>query len=103
MTAYLVIVGLDNADKVASCVGVVVGLLALGAPYLMPAEGEVPMAEPDHVEDTGTANATGGGQAVTGAYITDEGRPVRVTRSGDATAGGPDSIATTGIVRRPRP
>jgi len=36
LVVYLIAVGLDKADKVASSVGAVAALLALGAPYLLP-------------------------------------------------------------------
>jgi len=36
VVAYLVIVGLDDADKISSAGGFVVALLALVAPYLLP-------------------------------------------------------------------
>jgi hypothetical protein len=103
LVAYLAVVGLDKADKVASCVGVVVALLALGAPYLLPLPGGTPMPDPDRVEDSGKAKATRGGRATTGVDVTGDSGPAQVIRSGDATADGPGSTATTGIVRRPRP
>ena len=103
LVAYLAVVGLERADKVASCVAAVVALLALGAPYLLPAPGGTPMPDPDRIEDSGEAKATGGGQATTGADITGDGGPVQVIRSGDATAEGAGSTATTGIVRRSHP
>lgn len=56
----------------------------------------------DRVTDSGVAIARGGGRAVTGADITGDSGPVRVTRSGDATADGLGSEATSGIVRRSR-
>ena len=103
LVAYLAVVGLDKADKLASCVGAVVALLALATPYLLPPPEGAPMADPDRVEDSGTAKATGGGQATTGVDITGDSGPAQVIRSGDATADGPGSTATTGVVRRPRP
>jgi len=102
LVIYLAVVGQDKADKLASSIGAVAALLALGAPYL-PTQGGKPMPEPDRVEDTGDAEATAGGQATTGADLVGDGGPVEVVRSGDATADGPGSTATSGIVRRPRP
>jgi hypothetical protein len=99
LTGYLVHVGLDAADKLASSIGVVIALTALFAPYLLPPPGSggAPMSEPDQVEDTGIATATGGGHANTGAQVSDHAGPARVTRSGDAVADGPGSVANTGI------
>ncbi|MFG1844579.1 hypothetical protein [Micromonospora carbonacea] len=94
--------GVEKANMLVSSVGAVVALLALGAPYLLPTPKGAPMSEEDRVEDSGDAKATGGGQATTGADLIGEG-PARVIRSGDATAEGPGSTATSGIVRRPRP
>ncbi|MFF0153800.1 hypothetical protein [Micromonospora sp. NPDC005203] len=105
LAAYLIVVGLDEADKLASAVSVVVALVALAVPYLLPAAGSggVSMVEPDRVEDTGVARATGGGQANTGADVVGPDRPTQVTRSGEATADGPGSSANTGVQRRSRP
>lgn len=36
---YLYVAGLDRADKIASGLNLLVALVALGAPYLLPAEG----------------------------------------------------------------
>jgi hypothetical protein len=96
LVVYFVVVQLQKANMIASCVAAVVALLALGAPYLLPAPSA---AEPDaeHVEDSGRAKVT------TGADLTGDGRPVRVIRSGNATADGPGSIATTGVVHRSSP
>lgn len=102
LVVYLAVVGLDEADKVAGSIGAVLALIALGAPYLLPppAQGS---PDPDRVEDTGGASATGGGQANTGLQAPGDDRPGQVTRSGDATADGPGSRANTGIQRGPRP
>jgi len=103
LVGYLVVAGLEKADKVASGVGAVLALMALGAPYLLPPQGGAPMRDPDRVEDTGTAKATGGGQANAGLQTAGGDRPAQVTRSGDATADGPGSVANTGIQRDRRP
>jgi len=103
LVIYLCAVGLDRADKLASSVGAVVALVALGAPYLLPPPGGVPVSDPDRVEDSGKATATGGGQANAGVDITGDSGPAQVIRSGDAHADGPGSVANTGIQRRPRP
>lgn len=105
LAAYLAAVGLDKADKLASGIGAVLALLALGVPYLLPPPqpGGTPMPGPDRVEDSGKATATAGGQANTGVDVAGDGGPAQVTRSGDATADGPGSVANTGVQRRPRP
>ncbi|MDG4765771.1 hypothetical protein O7632_16940 [Solwaraspora sp. WMMD406] len=105
LVVYLVMVGLDKADKLASSIGAVAALTALAAPYLLPAPGSrgVSMVEPDEVRDTGAARATGGGRANTGVDVVGDDRPARVIRSGNATAHGPGSTANTGVQRRPRP
>ena len=103
LAIYLYVVGLDKADKLASIVGAVVALVALGAQYLLSPPGGAPVSDPDRVEDSGKATATGGGQANAGVDITGDGGPAQVIRSGDAHADGPGSVANTGIQRRPRP
>jgi hypothetical protein len=104
LVVYLVVVGLDKADKLASAIGAVAALVALVAPYLLPTPrpGGVSRVEPDRVQDTGTARGTGMGQANTGVDVVGDDRPAQVTRSGDATADGPGSVANTGVQRRPR-
>ncbi|MFE9690645.1 hypothetical protein [Micromonospora sp. NPDC005806] len=61
------------------------------------------MPNPDRVEDSGKATATGGGRANTGLEATGDDRPAQVLRSGDATADGPGSVANTGVQRGSRP
>jgi hypothetical protein len=103
LVVYLAVVGLNKADMLASCIGAVAALLALGAPYLLPMAGiGTTVPDPDRVEGSGAARATDGGQATSGADISGDGGPVRVIRSGDATADGSGSTAVTGILRRPR-
>ncbi|BCJ47217.1 hypothetical protein GCM10010168_71940 [Actinoplanes ianthinogenes] len=99
LVGYLAVVGLDRADKLGSVIGSVVAVIALIAPYLLPAPTDVP----DRVEDSGKARATGGGQANTGVQVAGDDRPARVTGSGDAVADGPGSVANTGVQRHPRP
>ncbi|WP_328459238.1 hypothetical protein [Amycolatopsis sp. NBC_00438] len=109
LVTYLAVVGLDKADKVSSSIGAVLALTALVAPYLLPrSRGEDVV--PDDVEvgetsvkDSGDAQATGGGQANTGAEVVDgDTGAVRVTKSGKAIADGPNSVANTGVRRVPR-
>jgi hypothetical protein len=108
LTAYLVHVGLDQADKLFSCLGL---LLAVGtaAMSLLPkerAEGSPGPGEPvapvtDVVEGTGKSVTSDGATAVTGAQVTDNSHPVQVSRTGDAEAHGPGSTSVSGIQRLP--
>ncbi|MFE5326270.1 hypothetical protein ACFRCG_07755 [Embleya sp. NPDC056575] len=89
--------GPDNGQVVAASVQGATGVVALIWALLQkppPAPGAQDVAV-----DTGTARSTGGGATVTGVR-----RPggagngsARVERSGDATAHGRDSSASTGI------
>jgi hypothetical protein len=105
LSAYLARVGLDDADKLASSMSVVVAVAALLVPYLLPPPQSrgTPVPEPDRAEDTGNATGTGGGWANTGhSPLTAAGG------AGDADgrrgcAGRQGSIANTGIQRRPGP
>ena len=107
LVGYLVVAGLERADKLASAISAVVAVAALAAPYLfpVPASGNTGVSKvgADQVEDSGTARATGGGQANTGVDGVGNDRPAQVTRSGDATATGPGSVANTGVRRRRQP
>ncbi|MEU7758658.1 MULTISPECIES: hypothetical protein [Micromonospora] len=105
LIGYLVAAGLDRADKIASCAALVVAVAALAAPYLLPTstaqEQPADQHPADQVENSGTAQATDGGQATTGLETADGGdRPVRVADTGKAVAKGPGSTANTGVVRR---
>jgi hypothetical protein len=104
LVGYLVEVGLAKADMVASSISAILALLALGAPYLLPSSPsrDAPVPDPNRVEDTGRANATGGGRANTGLLASNGDRPAQVARSGNATADGPGSVANTGIQHEPR-
>ena len=101
VVVYLVVVGLDKADKTASSIGAVVALVALAVPYLLPPRqsGGVSMPDADRVEESGKAIAKAGGRANTGADTDARDRSAQVVRSGDATAEGPGSVANTGIQR----
>jgi len=103
LVVYLATVGMEAADKVASSVGAVLALIALGAPYLLPSAGMGSMPDPNRVEDSGRAEATGGGKANTGLQALGGDGPAQVTGSGDATADGRGSVANTGIQRERRP
>jgi hypothetical protein len=109
LVAYLVVVGLDKADKVSSSIGAVLALIALVAPYLLPrSRGEDVVSDDVEVgetvvKDSGDAQATRGGEANTGAEVVDgDTGAVRVTGSGKAVAEGPGSVANTGVRRLPR-
>jgi hypothetical protein len=103
LVVYLSLAGLERADKVASCIGAFAAILSLAAPYLLPESATGPTSDRDWVERTGTAESTEGGRATTGADIAGESRAVTVLYSGDASASGLDSVATSGILRRPGP
>jgi hypothetical protein len=105
LVGYLMVVGLDKADKLASAISALVALASLAAPYLLPAHepGGMSRMEPDQVEDSGAARAKDGGNANTGVDVVGDDRPARITRSGEASADGPGSAANTGVQRRPRP
>jgi hypothetical protein len=108
LVVYLLVVGLDKADKIGSSIGGVVALVALFGPYLLPQSRreDVVVSEDTNevvVTDSGEAEATGGGAANTGAEISDDTGSVRVTRSGKAVAKGPGSVANTGARNLPRP
>jgi hypothetical protein len=102
LVLYLVRVGLDRADKVASSVGVVFALCALVAPYLLPApasENEPSTVGSDRAVDTGDAIATDGGYAGTGVQLVGGNRPTHASGTGSARAQGPGSVANTGVRR----
>ncbi|MFJ9871333.1 hypothetical protein [Streptomyces sp. NPDC101165] len=90
---------LDNPDTgqlVAASVQGATGIAALvWALMQSPVNPEAGVA----AIDTGKARATGGGQASTGVRRPREAGsgPVRAERTGDATADGPGSNASTGI------
>ncbi|MCM4083557.1 hypothetical protein [Paractinoplanes hotanensis] len=105
LVVYLVASGLERADKLASSIGAVVALIALVAPYLLPTgKGEPDPAQgaADRVENSGKAEASGGGLANTGVDVEGDARPAQVRRSGDARADGKSSVSNTGVRRRPR-
>ncbi|MEU4447739.1 hypothetical protein AB0K14_07230 [Actinosynnema sp. NPDC050801] len=103
LAVYLFKVGLEDADKLGSSIGGVAAVAALLAPYLLPRREEAAVPDEVVVEDSGDADATGGGEANTGAETVDgDTGTVRVTRSGNAVADGPGSVANTGVRRRPR-
>jgi hypothetical protein len=104
LVLYLAWVGLDKADKIASCLSL---LLATGlalAPHLLSTPEEDPSRPaPDWVVDTGKAVAEDDdATAVTGAQVEEGSGPVWVESTGDAHASGSGSTAVSGIQRLPR-
>jgi hypothetical protein len=60
LVTYLVSVGLDKADKIASGVGAILALLALVAPYLLPvSDGAEPEAGAVHASGAGAVAISG--------------------------------------------
>ena len=94
LVIYLFAVGLDQADKIASAVAAVAALLALGAPYLLPAP-QPPRNTHIRVSDTGNATVRGSGSANTGVRARQApAGDVTVERTGRADA--TDGDANTG-------
>lgn len=104
ISAYLVYVGLDAADKVGSSIGLVIAVAALLAPYLIPtpSNGTAPIPIETQVENSGDATARAGGHANTGIVMQTEDAAVKVHNSGEAIADGPGSVANTGFQRLQR-
>ena len=103
LVVYFVAVGWDKANTVAGLITAVVAVAALLAPYVFPPHGskEAVMPEPIDVIDSGEATANDGGHANAGVERTTTDRPLRVERSGPATADGPGSVANSGIIQTP--
>ncbi|MFF4693492.1 hypothetical protein [Streptomyces sp. NPDC001307] len=90
---------LDNPDTgqlVAATVQGATGIAALVWALLQSSVNPQPGVV---VVDTGKAKATGGGRAFTGVRRPQDAGsgPVQAERTGDATADGPDSSASTGV------
>jgi hypothetical protein len=102
LAVYLSSVGLDKADKISSCLSLLVAVGFALAPHLLPAAEEGRSPAPDRVGGTGKATAEAGGVAVTGAQVTGTSGPVVVANTGDAQASGPGSNAVSGVQRLPR-
>lgn len=104
LAVYLARVGSAAANKLVLTISVLVPVAGLLAPYLLPPPSSTgPVSDPDRVEDSGSATATSGGQAISGLQTTAGAAPVRVSRSGDARADGPESVAISGIQQHPEP
>lgn len=86
------------AAVVASGIGAVLAA-RLSAERPVTSGSAVP--ESDTAEQTGAAEASGGGQANSGVIVADGGRPVRAYMTGPATSKGPGSIANSGVIRQP--
>ncbi|MFE7128289.1 hypothetical protein [Streptomyces sp. NPDC057617] len=86
----------DTGQLVAASVQGATGVAALAWALMQSSANPQPGVA---TVDTGTAKATGGGRATTGVRRpqgTGSG-PVRAERTGDATADGPGSSASTGV------
>jgi hypothetical protein len=109
-TVFLSGQGLENADRWVTVAGFFVSTLFAAGSFGLawsasraPARRRAAPPGADRVAGSGTAHAAGAGHANTGIETSGGDRPARVTRSGDATATGPGSVANSGIVRGPRP
>jgi hypothetical protein len=96
VAGYLVHVGLDEADKISSCLGLLASLVASLLPYLLP---PAQVGSSAQVHRTGSATALDGATAVTGVSSRAHPDLVDVCDTGDAYACGEGSTAVTGIVR----
>ncbi|MQT00477.1 hypothetical protein FF041_09625 [Streptomyces jumonjinensis] len=101
---YWLLGGPDGGQLAAASVQGTTGVIALAWSLLTsPAAAELGSTEvADAAIDTGKASAGDGGEAVTGIVRGSraEGRPVRVEKSGDATAEGPGGFACSGVYCR---
>lgn len=98
LVTYLVTVGLDKADKLASTIGAVVALLALGAPYLLPSPAPAP-AQPRATHADGSGAVAVGGDS--NAEVSTDVRGVTSAAAAPpvgpgATASGTGSVAIGG-------
>ncbi|MFE5375678.1 hypothetical protein [Streptomyces mirabilis] len=86
----------DTGQLVAASVQGATGIAALVWALMQSSASLQPAVA---VADTGKAKATGGGRASTGVRGPQDAAsgPIRAERTGDATADGPDSSASTGI------
>ncbi|WP_341716423.1 hypothetical protein QQG74_20695 [Micromonospora sp. FIMYZ51] len=95
LATYLMSAGLDKADKVASGIGAVVALLALLAPYLIPA---------GRIDDAPDVRASGAGAVAIGgtntgpviAEATGASPAAEPATDGGVSASGPASVAVGG-------
>lgn len=85
LVVYLVISGLDKADKVASSTGLVVALVALAAPYLV--RRAKPAAPANDAAPDGPGFAPGNATQINQAF--DQGR-IYGLQGGDMTIGDDD-------------
>ncbi|BCL15797.1 hypothetical protein GCM10017556_35360 [Micromonospora sagamiensis] len=79
LVGYLIVVGLDRADKIGSAVGVVIAILGLVAPYLLPPRRQPP------TEGTAPAPAGKAPAAADGAVHLHDARGVQVNLGGSNT------------------
>lgn len=94
---YWLLGGPDAGQLVAASVQGATGILALAWAVMAPSAA-APVSE-DSAANTGKAQATAGGTAVTGVRrsAVSSGGSAAAQRTGDATAHGPGSTAATGI------
>ncbi|MFI1383158.1 hypothetical protein [Embleya sp. NPDC020886] len=95
--------GPDAGQLVGASVQGATGVGALVWALFRPQPTPVPAPTNEEAVDTGSARATGGGEARTGIRgpAGPGGGSARAERTGDAVADGPGSSADTGIDRRP--
>jgi len=101
VTAYLVRVGLAQADLVSSSLGALASLVGLVLPYLLPPRAPAsppPVDVRDEAVGTGRAEAGDGGRAVSGVGGSSA-RPATARDTGDAVARGDGSSAISGVER----
>lgn len=106
LVGYLVYVGLDDADKVASSISVVIALAALLAPYLLPAPQPPPPLRDSAAEASGqtvTGSSVGGGVRQASGVVGSvrigpgpTGRPPTVSPSPPPSAA-PDTASTATV------
>jgi len=97
LPVYLVAVGLDKADKIASTVAAVVALLALTMRYLPPALARTTPSSPVGVPGTGAVAIGGDNSARIGTDVAGVAPSSPTPPTGNGVwAGGPGSVAIGG-------
>ncbi|MEU4423258.1 hypothetical protein AB0F81_21745 [Actinoplanes sp. NPDC024001] len=94
LIGYLVAVGLERADKVASSVAAVLALVALGAPHLLPSR---PAPPPTTAAGTGSVGIGGNNSGAVSTEVSGTAPPPPAVPPGPGvTASGPGSVAVGG-------
>lgn len=100
VVGYLVLVGVDKADKVASSIGAVLALIALFSPYLLPSPDSTAQAGPPVTAGGAGAVAVGGNN---GGWVSTDVSGIDPTQTGiteavecGITASGAGSVAVGG-------